>query len=130
MVSTGCNDPGKHKKPKLQCFRAKNSINVNGQELSLNGRGVNVAVVNRVNGHVLHRKRFDTAKSASECTKMADFINSLPKTSIVLGVVKDDAHKYFHSNKHLQIAMVSLKAIAKIYVVLTLLVENEGYYKP
>ncbi len=107
LISTGCEGTSGQQQPNDQCKTAKNSIVVNEKELSLNQFGFNIAVINSINGHVLHRKRFDTEKSASECLKMANLINSVPTTSIVVGVVKGRADKYFRSNRDLKIAMVS-----------------------
>ena len=108
LISTGCDDAESQRQPKTQCQKAQNSIKVNGEELSLNGKGVNVVAINRINGHVLHRKRFDTSKSDAESVKMASFITSLPKTSVVVGVVKNNAYGHFHSNRGLTNAMVNM----------------------
>ena len=105
IISTGCDDPGPHRSSS-KCYLAPNSIKVDGEEQSVKGRGVNIVVVNQINGRVLNRKRFDTTVSAAEAYKMAEFIEALPRTAIVLGAVKDNARGYFFNETKLVTAMV------------------------
>lgn len=105
LISTGCDDPGPHKSS-WTCYLAPNSIKVDGEEQSVKGRGVNVVVVNQINGRTLTRERFDTGTSPAEAYRMAEFIESLPPTAIVLGAVKDNARGYFFNVTKLITAMV------------------------
>lgn len=89
----GCDDSGQHIVD-YNCSLTTASIKINGHERSLNGRGINVVVVNRINGHVLHQRFFDTAASPAEANKMASLLRMIPLNSIILGAVKDDAKRY------------------------------------
>eukprot|EP00795_Rhopilema_esculentum_P013795 gene13795-4724_t len=97
LVSTGCDDQGPHRIGGVKCHEAASSIAINGKELALNGRGINIVAISRISGHVLNRKRFDTARAHSEATKMVEFIMALPLSAVVFGVVKGDAYEYAHT---------------------------------
>ena len=104
LRSTGCDDPGSHRTG--GCYLANTSIKVDEKETSVKGRGINVVVVSQINGRTLSRKRFDTGTSLADANKMADFIDLLPTTAIVLGSVKDNARGFFFNSTKLIRAMV------------------------
>ena len=105
LLSTGCNDMMPQRDLR-KCHFAPVSLKVDGKEQSVKGRGINVVVVSQINGRTLSRNRFDTAKSFAEAYRMANFIESLPPTAIVLGAVKDNARGNFFNNTKLMTAMV------------------------
>ncbi|MCL4490173.1 MAG: hypothetical protein M1570_18880 [Chloroflexi bacterium] len=69
-------------------------IIVDGNDVSPNGRGYNVVVLNPQSGAVEASASFDTFSSASESARLAQFVDRIPSGRIVLVAVRDEASRY------------------------------------
>lgn len=66
----------------------------NGTDVSPNGVGYNVVVVNPQTGAVEAKETFNTFVSAEEADRMARFIQGIPAGKIVAVAVRDEASRY------------------------------------
>jgi hypothetical protein len=69
---------------------ALGSIKVDGREVSLLGRGYNVAVVDPASGRVLAAKVFNTADDRAQSRAMTEFIGGLPNGVIVAVAAQEE----------------------------------------
>lgn len=69
---------------------ALGSIKISGKEVSLLGRGYNVAVVDPSSGRVTAVRVFNTADDKSQSRAMTDFIAGIPKGSIVAVAAQEE----------------------------------------
>lgn len=63
---------------------------VNGQNVSPERRGYNIAVLDQTSGAVLQTAHFDTYLDESESAKLAAFIKAIPDGRIVLAAIRDE----------------------------------------
>jgi len=69
---------------------AAESIKVNGREISLHKRGYNLVTINPQSGAIEAIENFDTWETLSEGSRMASYLNQLPRGRIVAGALKDE----------------------------------------
>ncbi len=67
------------------------SIVVNGQELSPDRRGYNLVALDPKTGALLARENFDTFLDRQASARLAAFIDRLPRGTLVVAAVKDEA---------------------------------------
>jgi len=64
---------------------------------STNNRGFNIAQLNVASCSISSTRSFDTWLSTSESINMANYINSLPISTVLIGVTADEPHGYLES---------------------------------
>jgi len=72
------------------------TITVNGEDVlskKKSRRGINLVVLNGENHEVIHNKRYNTYKKKNASNEMKKYIKSVPKGSIIIAAVKDEASK-------------------------------------
>jgi hypothetical protein len=82
-ASGGFNGPFKH-----------SVLRIGGQDVSINRRGFNLAVVEPVYGRLVDTVHFDTYEGRSVAAQMALYINGIPDDHILMLSVRDDANGY------------------------------------
>jgi hypothetical protein len=73
----------------------KEVLNISGET----NRGINLAVFNENDGHLIDLKRFDTWFSRKAAEDFAKYVNSLPNGRIVALVVCDEGSKYLQKSQ-------------------------------
>ena len=63
---------------------------VNGKALQINGRGLNVAIIDEASNNILHKEFFDTAASPTASSNFVNLITSLPNGRVVAIAIKDE----------------------------------------
>ena len=98
----GCSDPP----AKGRCAASVGSIKVNGKELSINRRGINIVCIRYPKGKVIRRKSYDTYGSRVNSNKLFNLIQRIPDDTIVLVATRDSYNRGFTSKA--QMALVSI----------------------
>ena len=71
------------------CSKAKGHITVNGNQHSLDQRGINIVLFDYRSGLFEHRSSYDVLESSTERTNLRNFLNGLKEGKILLMVAKD-----------------------------------------
>ena len=101
ITAMGCNDPP----AKGRCGASVGSIKVNGKEVSLNKRGINIVCIRYPKGKIIRRKNYDTYGSRANSVLLLKLIRRIPSNTIVLVSTRDSYNAGFTSSA--QTALVS-----------------------
>ena len=82
----GCNDPP----AKGRCVASVGSIKLNGKEVSLNRRGINIVCISYPRGKVIRRKSFDTHANRANSNLLLKLMQRIPDNTIVLVATRDE----------------------------------------
>ena len=93
----GCNDPP----AKGRCGASVGSIKLNGKEVSLNRRGINIVCICYPRGKVIRRKNYDTYANRANSNLLLKLMQGIPDNTIVLVATRDDYSTRFAAQAQL-----------------------------